>query len=133
MIPLWVFGGAAAICVASGLVGGWTIRDWKAGADELAATAKVEKIRDTLQAKIYADANKYEQWRDAQSTVRVESRNTIREVFRNVPVRVDCAAPDTVRVLLDSKVETANAAAAGEFSFSVLTSGEAAKPVGRPR
>lgn len=133
MIPLWAIGGAAGGCLLLGVAGGWTVRDWKADADQHKAAEKAEKQRDVAQAELFRQAKAFEEWRQQQDVARVESRNTIREVFRNVPVSADCAAPTAVFSLLDGKVAAANAAAAGQFTVSVPAAGAPAEPADRPR
>jgi hypothetical protein len=128
MIPPWVLAGAAGVCILTGLAGGWTLRDWKADSDELAALEKAERTRDDLQKKLFTQATSFETWRDKLEVNKVENRNTIREVFRNVPVRADCAAPAAAYSMLAAQVTAANAAAAGKLDLSVPATGEAAKP-----
>lgn len=128
MIPPWVLAGAAGVCILTGLTGGWTLRDWKADSDELAALQKAERTRDDLQKKLYTQATSFEVWRDKLEVNKVENRNTIREVFRNVPVRADCAAPVAAYSMLAAQVSAANAAAAGKLGLPMPTTGDAAKP-----
>lgn len=128
MIPPWVLAGAAGVCILTGLAGGWTLRDWKADSDELAALQKAERTRDDLQKKLYAQATSFEVWRDKLEVNKVENRNTIREVFRNVPVRADCAAPVAAYSMLAAQVSAANAAAAGKLGLPMPAAGDAAKP-----
>lgn len=128
MIPPWVLAGAAGVCILTGLAGGWTLRDWKADSDELAALQKAEQTRDELQKKLYAQATSFEVWRDKLEVDKVENRNTIREVFRNVPVRADCAAPVAAYSMLAAQVSAANAAAAGKLGLPMPTTGDATKP-----
>lgn len=115
MIPpqLAAIGGGAVLI--AGLIGGWTLRDWKADAEALAAAEAREALRATLQARVDAGARRYEQWRAGQEPVRVHSRNMIREVYLNAPpVTAACAAPTAVAGLLADQTRDANAAAAGE-------------------
>ena len=128
MIPPWVLAGAAGVCILTGLAGGWTLRDWKADSDELAALQKAEATRDDLQKKLFAQATSFEAWRDKLEVNKVENRNTIREVFRNVPVRADCAAPVAAYGLLAAQVTAANAATTGKLDLPVPATGDAAKP-----
>ena len=111
-IPLTAY--VAAGCLAAGVLGGWTVRDWKADADALAAVRKAERIQLEMQAKIDAKADEFEAFRATIEPARVESRNTIREIFRDVPVRADCAPPAGAVSLLDGLVARANSAASGQ-------------------
>lgn len=130
MIPPWILGGAAAVCIATGLAGGWTARDWKADSDQLAILQKEAAERSKLQEKLFAQATSFEEWRNKLEVNKVENRNTIREVFRNVPVRADCAAPAAAYSMLAVQVTAANAAAAGKLDLPVPSTGDATKPAG---
>lgn len=110
--PLVLYGAGAALLV--GLLGGWTVRDWKADADQLHAIEVANRQREKLQAKIDAASASYEDWRSASGQTSIETRNTIREIYRNVEVPVDCAVPADARSLLEDRVRDANASATGE-------------------
>lgn len=122
----------AAGTLALGVLGGWTVRDWKADADALAAMKKAEKVQVQMQKRIDDQATEYEAFRASIEPARIESRNTIREIFRNVPVSVDCAAPDPLRGLLAGQVARANAAASGESGITMSENPGPAEPAGRP-
>ena len=106
-------------CVVAGVLGGWTVRDWKADADALAAVRKTERIQAQMQAKIDAKATEFEAFRATIEPARVESRNTIREIFRDVPVRADCAPPAGAVSLLDGLVARANSASSGQSGVTM--------------
>jgi uncharacterized protein YPO0396 len=119
--------------VLAGVTGGWTVRDWKADADRAAAVKKAEKERAALQARVDAVSGEYEEFRNKQNIQRVETRNTIREIYRNVPVRIDCAAPDPAIGLLEQRVQAANAAASGQLVEPLPDLAGTAEAPGRPR
>lgn len=113
MIPptFYIVGGA----LLAGALGGWTVRDWKADSDALAAVVKTEKIRDQMQGKIDDAATKYEQGRANDGPAQIETRNTIREIYRDgPPIPVECSVPDAVAVVLDAARQRANAATTGQ-------------------
>jgi len=105
---------ASAAALLLGLFGGWSVRDWKADADQLKEVQKREDVREKMQDKIDARATEYEQTRADNMSARVETTNTIREVYRNVEVPAVCAAPDAVVGVLDRAVDRANSEAAGK-------------------
>lgn len=113
-IPIsWCAGGALAAALLGGLAG-WTVRDWKSDAEILAglkkATQTVEDQRVVID-KAATAFDQHQQQNQSQSTTR---ESTIREIYRNVPVSSDCAAPAAVRSVLDNAVTSANARAAGQ-------------------
>lgn len=116
-IPLTAY--VAAGCLVAGILGGWTVRDWKADADALAAVRKAERVQAAMQKRIDDQATEFEAFRATIEPARVESRNTIREIFRDVPVRADCAPPAGAVSLLDGLVARANSAASGQSSLTM--------------
>lgn len=116
-IPLTAY--VAAGCLVAGVLGGWTVRDWKADADALAAVRKAERVQAAMQKRIDDQATEFEAFRATIEPARVESRNTIREIFRDVPVRADCAPPAGAVSLLDSLVARANSAASGQSGLTM--------------
>lgn len=116
-IPLTAY--VAAGCLVAGVLGGWTVRDWKADADALAAVRKAERVQAAMQKRIDDQATEFEAFRATIEPARVESRNTIREIFRDVPVRADCAPPAGAVSLLDGLVARANSAASGQSGLTM--------------
>lgn len=119
MIPPQLLAAGAAIAIVAGFLGGWTVRDWKADSDALEATQALIKAKDAGQAKVDAQAAKFETFRQSLEPARTETRNTLREIYRNVPVPADCALrPDALGVLENAR-QRANAAASGQPSEPV--------------
>lgn len=121
---LWSAGGALMI----GLFAGWSVRDWKADADTLAAYVRTDQLREKMQAKIDAPSRTYEDWRADAEVSRIETRNTVREIYRDVEVPAACDVPASARGLLENRVTGANAAAAGEPRPEVPQSSASAEP-----
>ena len=128
LIPPQFLAVGAAAALLAGFAGGWTVRDWKADSAALAAAQAADKAREALQGTIDANATQYEQWRAAQEPARLETRNTIREIFRDKPIPVECAAPDALVGLLDRKAANASAAARGQPGPAVPDDRPAAAP-----
>lgn len=123
--PLVLYGAGAALLV--GLFAGWSIRDWKADADTLAAYERADKLRDDMQAKIDAGSVRYEDWRSGATERSIETRNTIREIYRNVEVPADCAPPAAATSVLKERVGAANAAATGQSGGAVSEDSRASR------
>ena len=128
--PLVLYTAGGALLV--GVLGGWTIRDWKADSDQLAAVERANKAEKAAIAAVNKPAADYEQVLSDLRPREIETRNTIREVYRDVEVPSDCAVPPAgVGVLDDARVR-ANAAATGEPSADVRGTAETAGAAGRP-
>lgn len=119
---------SAGAALALGLVSGWTVRDWKADSDSVAAYEKAEKVRERLQARYDSIALGYEADRanaDANSIIR---QTELRTIYRDIPTDGDCAAPDAARRLLENSVDEANARLAGKPVDAVSEVAAPSKP-----
>lgn len=111
-IPLSAYIGAGALL--TGLLGGWTVRDWKADSDE--AKAK-DRAFTQYQAMTEALADQSLVLEYTVQSLRAgerRDRETIREIYRNVEVPADCAVPAAGVSLLNNALDRANAAATGK-------------------
>ena len=111
-MPIWAYIGGGALL--AGLLGGWTVRDWKADSDERAAIEKAIQKQDEARKQGLDAASQYAQFSASNGQAAVSERNTIREIYRNVEVPSNCAAPADAVGLLSGARDRANAAAAGE-------------------
>ncbi len=113
-MPIWAY--AAGGALLAGLLGGWTIRDWKADSDELAAVeAAIKQGKEQQQLADY-QAGKYEEHRDAAQAAAQGRTTEIRTVYRDAGIvaDLDCVPhPDALRVL-DAAATSAAAQAAGQ-------------------
>lgn len=132
MIPPQLLAAGGALALLGGLLAGWTLRDWKADADQLAALEKAQKREDSLRARAEARAAEYEESRNAEQAQSVVRQGELRTIYRDVPVRADCGAPAAARGVLDSAVAAANARAAGEPGGALPAAERAAAGAGRP-
>ena len=115
-----------------GLVSGWVVRDWKADADLLKEKDRTEQVRAQMQANNDALSSEYEDLRANLEPGKVETRNTFREIYRDVKVPTECAAPDaTIRVLDDIRLRV-SALASGEPSEELPSGSPATPPANRP-
>ena len=110
--PPVVYGAIGALLL--GIAGGWTVRDWKADSDALAAADAARKAQERAIAAANRPAERFETVVAELKPLEIETRNTIREVYRNVEVPADCAVPAAGVSLLEAARLNANAAAAGE-------------------
>ena len=128
--PLLLWGAGGALMV--GLFAGWSVRDWKADADALAAVVRADQLRKEMQAKIDGASTGYEDWRGGAETTNIETRNTIREIYRNVEVPSDCAVPPAGVGVLQGRVASVNAAATGQHISAVSDAADGAGAAARP-
>lgn len=112
--PLSGYIGAGALFV--GILGGWTVRDWKADSDKLEAEQKAIAQYKALTDALADQSLAYEVLAQGIRAGERTDRETIREIYREKTVPAECAAnPDVVR-LLSEAVTVTNAAAAGKPS-----------------
>jgi hypothetical protein len=117
MNPILVY---ASIAVATaGFAGGWAVRSWKADAELKASYERLIEEKDRMQTRVDAASAKYEAARAELEPGKIETRNTIREIYRNVEVPAECAAPAVTVGVLQSARDRANAAAAGKPSAAL--------------
>lgn len=116
MIPLPYIGGGALLL---GVLGGWTIRDWKADSDEAeakeAAFTQYKALTETLADQSLA----YEVLAQGLRGAERRDRETIREIHRDKIIPTACAADPAAARVLTEAVTRANASAAGELSGEV--------------
>lgn len=109
--PYLLYVAGAAVLAAA--FGGWKVRDWQCKAREAAVMEQVAKEKDRMQGVIDEQAVAYEKAKAAAAVVSVERTNTIREVFRDVPVDVSCVPPPAVSSVLLDAVEDTNRSVSG--------------------
>jgi hypothetical protein len=112
MVPFSAYIGGGALLL--GVLGGWTVRDWKADADQLEAEKKAF-TQYTALTEALADASlSYETLAQGIRASERRDRETIREIYRDKVVPAECAAPAGAVSLLTEAIRDANAAAAGK-------------------
>jgi hypothetical protein len=97
-----------------GLLAGWSIRDWKADSDTLSAVLAGNKRAEQIHVTVDQAAQKMAQIEVSTPTVAVRSHDTIREIYRDVKVPVDCAAAPAAVGVLEGLRQRANAATTGQ-------------------
>lgn len=123
--PMVLYAGAGALLI--GLATGWSVRDWKADADALRAVEAANKAQKAAVAAVDTSSAQFETVVAKLQPLEIETRNTIREVYRNVEVPADCAVPAAGVRLLDDARLNANAAASGQSLAAVRAPAEGAR------
>ena len=118
--PLSGYIGAGALL--AGLLGGWTVRDWKADSDEAKAKDRAFVQYQALTETLADQSLAYEVLAQSLRAGERRDRETIRETFRNVEVPAVCTPPAAIGSLLDNAVKRANSAASGELIGPMPTS-----------
>jgi hypothetical protein len=102
------------LALLGGFWGGWQIRGWLAHSQALLSARAAAEARQLLEVQLNQKAADYERVR-AELDARLGQNTTkIREIYRNVEVPADCAAPAAARGLLVSLGATGAPAAAAD-------------------
>jgi len=90
------------------------------------AAQQKQQMQETLNAKSAA----YEEASDRAAAAGEQTNTTIKEIYRSVPAPpANCAVPDALRVLLNERVGSANAAAtSGKSGASVPSTSAGTQP-----
>lgn len=111
-LPLSAYIGAGALL--TGLLGGWTVRDWKADSDEAKAEQKAFTQYQAMTEALADQSLALEYTVQSLRAAERSDRETIREIYHNVEVSAECAVPAAGVSLLDNAIDRANAAATGK-------------------
>jgi len=123
---------ASVAALLIGLFAGWSVRDWKADSDTLKAVERGQKQEDAMNRVVNMASEKFEQFRAVAEPGAIERRDTIREIYRDVKVPVECAAPAELVLLLADARQRANAAASGQLEPAVRPNPTNPVPAGGP-
>lgn len=123
-MPIWAYIGAGGLI--AGILSGWTLRDWKADSDQIAAIQKADKLQARLEQVQAEHATKFEQFAADNRVAVSQDRSTIERIYKNVPVPADCAVPAAAVGVLNNARDRANAATTGQPSATVRTAAEPA-------
>lgn len=126
--PLVLYGSIGALLVGFGA--GWSVRDWKADADQLKQVERANRAEKAAIAAALKPSQDLEQTLAALRPAQIETRNTIREVYRDVKVPSECAVPPAGVSLLEAARQRANASTTGEPSPELRRTAEGTGPVG---
>lgn len=127
MLPLWAYGVGGAVLLTVGAAGGWTVRDWKADSDTLAAKVAADKAREAAVKAAYDASASFEGERATIQVQAAEARSTVREIYRDVKVPTDCAVPAAGVSVLDRAISP-DGADTGKSGVPVPSDPSAARP-----
>jgi hypothetical protein len=114
MIPPQLLAMGGGVLFVAGMLGGWTVRDWKADSEALTAVNRLIETKDRMQAKVDAKSTEFEAFRASIEAQRAGMHSTIERIYKDVQVPSDCALrPDALGVLERARTR-ANAAAGGQ-------------------
>ena len=102
-----------AIAAAS-FAGGWQVRGWRCDAALLKVERAAEKDRARMQARVETAATDYETDRSAGYADAQAREVRVRTIYRDRPIRSDCALPDDARRVLDEALTAANSGTTGQ-------------------
>jgi hypothetical protein len=111
-LPLSAYIGGGALLV--GVLAGWTARDWKADSDALEAKENAFEQYQAFTETLADQSLAYEVLAQSLRAGERADRETIREVYRDIKVPVECAVPAGAVGVLNNAVKRANSAASGE-------------------
>jgi hypothetical protein len=132
MIPPQVLAAGGALALIAGFLGGWMVRDWKADAEALRAVEKAEKLRDQMQARTDDKASQLEAILSENRQAATVTQTKLREIYRDVQVPSDCAAPAAAGSVLDDAIARANAEVAGQSGTALPAPAASAGAADRP-
>ncbi|UXO93948.1 hypothetical protein Pan3_26 [Pseudanabaena phage Pan3] len=114
-LPIWGYVGAGALAV--GLLGGWTVRDWKADSEMAAVQRELQEARDEQLARADQSAADYETQRATIQRDIIRLPAEVRTIYETVTVPAACEpSPDALR-LLDRAISGADAASEPETAL----------------
>lgn len=128
MINPYLAGGVLLL----GILGGWTVRDWKADSDALEALDRAREAEREALAAVGQPSAEFEKLLSNLRQSEIVTRNTIREIYRNVEVPANCAVPAAGVGLLEAARARANAAASGQPSSTLPGFAGSAEATDRP-
>ena len=111
IIPLQAKLIAGALGLALAFGGGWTVRDWRADSQALAAKVAADKARDAAVKLAYDASASFEGERATIHVEAAQARSTVREIYKNVEVPADCVVDPAGVRLLDKAITPAGATA----------------------
>jgi hypothetical protein len=111
ILPPWVKPAACALALSASFGAGWVANGWRWEAMQATALRKQQAAFQKQLDHQNKEAAQYEADREAARVESRERQETIRTIYETVEVPAECAAPDSVRSVLDSAVQSANDAA----------------------
>jgi hypothetical protein len=130
--PITLYIGAAAV-VASG-IGGYTVRGWQCDAAYAKALEAAQEERERMQDEIDEKGRDFEAARNQADALAAARGTDIRTIYRNVPAPpISCAADPSIVGVLQSGVDSANAAASGKSGGALQVTSKSSDASDRSR
>lgn len=130
--PIIIYAAGAAVLAAG--IAGYKVRDWQCDAAYAKALEEAQERATEMQEVLDERSRDFEAARDQVNVLASRSGQTIREIYRQIPApAASCAAPDNIVRLLESSINTANAATSSKPIDTLQTSGQPTDSSGRPR
>lgn len=111
IIPLQAKLIAGALGFALAFGGGWTVRDWRADSQALAAKVAADKARETAVKLAYDASASFEGERATIHVEAAQARSTVKEIYREIKVPADCVVDPAGVRLLDKAIDATGDAA----------------------
>lgn len=108
ILPVWWKPALAAVALSGAFLGGWTVNGWRHEAKQADALREQQAAFQRQLAKQHEIAAEYEAEREAGRIEHHVRENTIREIYRDVPVSPDCEPPADALRVLDEAINAAN-------------------------
>lgn len=109
-IPVsWCLGGALAASVLA-FGAGWTVQGWRWSAADAERLGAEVKAKDDQLAEQNDIATEYEKTSETARVEYITREGQVREIYREIEVPSNCAAPPAVRSVLEQAVTSANSA-----------------------
>jgi hypothetical protein len=109
---VYIAGGALLL----GAAGGYKVRDWQCNAARADALEQADEQQQEMQDEVETQAATYEEARVATYDTGALIEREVRTIYREVPAASPACEPDArVVSLLESRLDYANASAAGEL------------------
>jgi hypothetical protein len=110
LIPLWAKASLAAAALIGTAGATWQVQEWRHTAKQADALRAQQKAFERQLAKANEIAAEYEAERETARVEYITREGQVREIFREVEVPSNCAAPPAVRGVLSEAVTSANSA-----------------------
>jgi uncharacterized protein HemX len=108
ILPPWVKTALAAAALLGTAGATWQVQEWRHAAKQADALRAQQKAFERQLARQHDIAAEYETERESARVEYITREGQVREIFREVEVPSNCAAPPAVRGVLSEAVTSAN-------------------------
>lgn len=125
ILPWWLYLAGGALALGTAGATGWTIRDWKCEAAKAKQLEQAAKDMAAAADRMRSASAEYQQGKADADAVNYQRSEAIRTIYRDRPVRGDCAPPDAAVRVLEQAVADVNAAIGGPGAAVPPAAGDA--------